>query len=212
MAQFEVYNLKREKVGEVELDDSVFDVEVKEHLFWEVVRWQRAKKRRGTAKVKTRSEVRGGGAKPYRQKGTGRARQGTNRAPQFAGGGVVFGPRPRDYGYALPKKVRRGALRCALSLRARQDKLLIVEDFDLEVPKTRGLLRVLDDLGVDNVLIVDTSIEPNKKNTNLSLSSRNLQKVKYLPQIGLNVYDILRHDHLVLTKASAAEIEGRLRQ
>ncbi len=206
MAQFDVYNLRREKVGQVELDDAVFGAEVKEHLFWEVVRWQLAKRRAGTAKTKTRGEVRGGGKKPYRQKGTGRARQGTSRAPQFVGGGTVFGPQPRSFGYTLPKKVRRGALRSALSLRAQEQKLLIVEDLELQAPRTRELMAVLKGFELGSTLFVDA------ENTNLALSSRNLVKVKYLPEGGVNVYDILKHETLVLSKTSALQLEGRLKR
>jgi len=205
MPEFDVYNLRREKVGQVDLDDAVFGAEVKQHLLWEAVRWQQAKRRVGTAKAKERGEVRGGGHKPYRQKGTGRARQGTVRAPQFAGGGVVFGPRPRSYGYNLPKKVRRGALRSAISLRAQEQRLLIVEDLQLESHKTRGLQQVLGSLGVQRPLLVDGD------NDRLSLSSRNLKGVKYLHQQGLNVYDILKYDTLVLTRESALQVQGRLK-
>lgn len=210
MAQFDVYNLKREKVGEIDLSDSVFNAEVKPHLFWEAVRWQLAKKRSGTAKVKERWEVSGGGKKPYRQKGTGRARQGSERAPNFVGGGTVFGPKPRSYAYTLPKKVKQGALRSALSLRAQEQKLLIVDSFELEAPKTKGLVQVLGLLtgGGEpaSALIVDGA------NENLSLSSRNLYKVKYLPSGGLNVFDILKHDRLIMTRESALEIDGRLKR
>ena len=189
----------------MDLDDAVFGAEVKQHLLWEAVRWQQAKRRVGTAKAKERGEVRGGGHKPYRQKGTGRARQGTVRAPQFAGGGVVFGPRPRRYGDNLPKKVRRGALRSAISLRAQEQRLLIVEDLQLESHKTRGLQQVLGSLGVQRPLLVDGD------NDRLSLSSRNLKGVKYLHQQGLNVYDILKYDTLVLTRESALQVQGRLK-
>ncbi len=205
MPEFDVYNLRREKGGQVDLDDAVFGAEVKQHLLWEAVRWQQAKRRVGTAKAKERGEVRGGGHKPYRQKGTGRARQGTVRAPQFAGGGVVFGPRPRRYGDNLPKKVRRGALRSAISLRAQEQRLLIVEDLQLESHKTRGLQQVLGSLGVQRPLLVDGD------NDRLSLSSRNLKGVKYLHQQGLNVYDILKYDTLVLTRESALQVQGRLK-
>ncbi len=204
MAQFTVYNMKREPVGEVELPDTVFGTEVKEHLFWEVVRWQLAKRRAGTAKTKERSEVRGGGRKPYRQKGTGRARQGSERAPNHVGGGTVFGPRPRSYYYRLPKKVRRGALRSALSLKARDERLVIVDRFELESHKTRGLVEALSRFDVESALLVDG------ENRNLSLSSRNLEKIDYLNKAGLNVYDILRHDHLIMSKDAALDIAGRL--
>jgi len=206
MAQFDVYNLKREKIGSLELSESVFGAEVKPHLFWEVVRWQLAKRRSGTAKTKGRSEVRGGGKKPYRQKGTGRARQGSERAPHFVGGGTVFGPQPRSYGYTLPRKVKQGALRSALSLKAKEQKLLIVDSFELDSHKTKGLVQVLGNLQAPKALIIDAD------NQQLSLSSRNLQGVKYLPEAGLNVFDILRHEQVILTKASALEIDGRLKR
>ncbi len=206
MATFEVYNLERQKVGDIELADAVFGAEVKEHLFWEVIRWQQAKTRSGSAKAKTRSEVSGGNSKPYRQKGTGRARQGSTRAPQHAGGGRAFPPRPRDWSYTIPKKVRKGALRSALSLRVQENRLLIVDSFNLAETKTKVVLGVLDKLGLSNssCLIVD---EPNDV---LALSTRNLQKVKFLPRIGLNLFDLLKHETLIMTRDSAKMAEGVL--
>ncbi|MCB9642418.1 MAG: 50S ribosomal protein L4 [Myxococcales bacterium] len=204
MATFDVYNQNREKVSQVELDDRVFGAEVKEHLFWEVVRNQLANRRAGTAKVKTRSEVRGGGAKPFRQKGTGRARQGSSRAHHMVGGAVVHGPQPRDYSYTVPKKVRQQALCGALSLRAQNQALTILEDLELAQAKTKGLTELLDRFGLNKALIVD------EENNNLLLSCRNLQNFQTLPPIGVNVFDVLRFDHLVLTRRAAEALVARL--
>jgi large subunit ribosomal protein L4 len=205
MPKLDVKNIQGETVGSVELSDAVFGAEVKEHLLWEVVRAQRAGRRAGTAKTKGRSEVRGGGAKPYRQKGTGRARQGTIRAPQFVGGGAVFGPRPRRYRLRVPKQVRRGALRSALSLRARDEDLVVVDTLELEEIKTRRLREALDELGVVKALLVE-----DRTNQKLTLSARNLPDCKVLPPEGVNVYDVLKHDKLVLTTATARAPEQRL--
>lgn len=204
--QVDVYNSKAEKVGSIELPDSIFAAEVREALLWEQVKAQRASRRAGTHKAKTRGEVAGGRAKPYRQKGTGRARQGSTRSPQFVGGGTVFGPRPRDYGYRLPRSARKTALQSALSMRA-QNGLMVLEDFPLEAPRTKTVAAFLEQVGVSDALIVDGD------NENLKLSTRNLPKSKYLSARGLNVYDILDHDALVLTKAAVSQVierfEGR---
>lgn len=204
MATLDVYNQKKEKVGEIELSDAVFNREVKTHLFWEVVRNQMANRRGGNAHTKTRSEIRGGGRKPFKQKGTGRARQGTTRAPHMVGGAVVHGPRKRDYSYTVPKKVRRQALCSAISLRAQANQLLILEDFELEAIKTKALQGVLAGLDVQNALIVELD------NENLKLSCRNLASFQVMPPIGLNVYDVLRYDHLILTRKAAEAVEARL--
>ena len=206
MATYEVKNLDGQKVGELELDDAVFGVEVKEHLLWEVVKYQRAKRRVGSHSTLRRDEVRGGGKKPYRQKGTGNARQGSTRAPHYVGGGSVFGPKPRDYEYHVPKKVRAGALRSALSLRARDAKLVIVDQFALAAIKTKGALAALTRLTAGSVLVVD-----GKENRQLALSVRNLPHAKYLAPEGVNVYDILNHETLVLTRSTALALQERLR-
>lgn len=205
MATFDVYNLNREKVSEIDLADAVFAADIKEHLFWEVVRNQLANRRAGTAKAKTRAEVSGGGKKPFRQKGTGRARQGTTRAPHMVGGAVVHGPQPRDYSYKVPKKVRRQALCSALSLRARDKQIVIVENFDLSAVKTKSLKAILDRFDLQKALIVDAT-----DNQNLRLSCRNLPHFQVLPPIGLNVFDLLRFDHLVLTRKAAEAVVARL--
>src|SRR6185369_15416700 len=158
----EIKNLDGKKVGELELDDAVFGVEVKEYLLWEVVKAQRAKARAGTHSTLRRDEVRGGGKKPYKQKGTGNARQGSTRAPNYVGGGKVFGPHPRDYAYTVPKKVKRAALASALSLRASESKLVIVDKLSFEAPKTKKLAGMLKALGLASALVVD-----GKQNANL---------------------------------------------
>lgn len=205
MPKLAVKNLQNEQVGEIELSDQVYGAEVKEHLLHEVVRMQRARKRAGTACTKERNAVIGGGAKPYRQKGTGRARQGSSRAPNHVGGGTVFGPRPRSYDMSPPKKVRRGAMVSALSFFVNEEKMIVVENFELESHKTRGLADVLGRLGARKALLVDSN-----DNRNLKLSSRNLADHQFLPPEGLNVFDLLKHDELVMTKRAALEIQERL--
>jgi large subunit ribosomal protein L4 len=204
MSTFDVYNQKREKVAQIELDSRVFSAEIKEHLFWEVVRNQLANRRAGTAQAKTRDMVSGGGKKPFRQKGTGRARQGSTRAHHMVGGAVVHGPHPRDYSYVVPKKVRQQALCGALSLRAQSGSLIILNDLDLSEVKTKTLKEVLDRFEVKKALIVD------EENNNLRLSCRNLQGFQTLPPIGVNVYDVLRYEHLILTQRAAEALTARL--
>ncbi len=198
--QVDVINAKNEKIDSIELPDNVFGVEVSEAVLWEEVKAQRASRRRGTHSTKTRDEVSGGGAKPFKQKGTGRARQGSTRAPNQVGGGVVFGPHPRDYGYRIPRSARRAALRSALSLRARDKAVFVVDELSLEVPKTQEIAGFLEKLGHNNVLLVD------ENNDALRLSTRNLKKAKYLHADGVNVLDVLKHEVLVLTKAAVAGV------
>jgi large subunit ribosomal protein L4 len=205
MATLDVINLSGEKVGEIELADAVFSAPVKEHLLHEVVVAQRAARRSGSASTKGRSEVRGSTRKVYRQKGTGRARHGSIRAPIYVGGGVVFGPKPRRYDKHTSKKVRRSALRSAISLRVEEQKLLVLEDLQLGEIKTKRVAQMLEKLGVDRGLIVD-----DKGNTELIKSARNLARSKYIAPEGLNVYDILRHDVLLVTAPAAKQIEERL--
>jgi large subunit ribosomal protein L4 len=197
----DVYNLKREKVGEVDLADAVFNADIKPHLMHEVVRAQRASKRSGTACAKERNAVSGGGRKPYRQKGTGRARQGSRRAPNHSGGGVAHGPRPRSYAFRPPRNVRRGALRSALSLRVKEQRLLVLENFELEEIGTKKLAQILTHLEVGGGLIVD-----HRGNEKLRLSARNLADHSFLPPEGVNVYDVLRHDYLVMTRDAAVSV------
>jgi large subunit ribosomal protein L4 len=203
--QIDVVNIEGKKVGNIELADAVFATEVKEYLLWEVVKAQRAAKRAGTHATKTREFVRGGGKKPYKQKGTGSARQGSSRAPNFVGGGKVFGPHPRDYSYTVPKKVRRAALACALSLRAQEKKLVVLDKLTFEAPKTKQLAGILKALGVASAVLVD-----GKENVQLSKSARNLPSSKFLPPEGLNVYDILDHVGLIITEGAVRAIEARI--
>lgn len=201
----DVRNLDGQKVGEIDLAEAVFGVEVKEGLLWEVVKAQRAKQRAGTHSTLRRDEVRGGGRKPFKQKGTGNARQGSTRAPQFVGGGSVFGPKPRDYEYPVPKKVRAGALRIALSLKAKEAKLVVIDDMALPAAKTKRMVAALQALGIRSALLVD-----DKGNTNLALSVRNIPKAKFIATEGVNVYDVLNHDSLVVTLATLKALETRL--
>jgi len=205
MAKVTVYNLEKKDVGELELADAVFGGEVNEALFYDVVKAQLASRRKGTHKVKNRAEIRATGAKMFRQKGTGRARHGDEKAPQFRGGGRAFGPKPRDYAYKPPRKMRKGALRSALALKLQEGRLLVVEDFQLGEIKTKGLAQILDNLEVPkSSVIVDEA-----GNQNLRMSARNLSKHQYLPPEGVNVYDVLRHEHLILTKGAVAALEAR---
>lgn len=203
--QIDVMNMEGKKVGEMELADAVFAARVKEHLLWEVVKMQQANRRAGTHSTKTRAFVRGGGRKPYKQKGTGNARQGSTRAPQFVGGGKVFGPHPRDYSYTVPKKVKKAALASALSLRVKENRLVVVDRLALEAPKTKQMAGVLKALGVKSALVVD-----GKENVNLARSVRNLADSKHLPPEGLNVYDILNHPGLIIAKDAIKAVEARV--
>lgn len=205
MATFPVYNQQHEKVSEIELSDDVFAAQIKEHLFWEVVRNQLACRRSGTAKTKTRAEVSGGGKKPFRQKGTGRARQGSSRASNMVGGGVSHGPVPRDYSYTVPKKVRRAALCSALSLRAQNQQFFVVDNLDLSEIKTKALAQLFERFQVQEALVVDMA-----DNHNLRLSCRNLQSFQVLPPIGVNVFDVLRFENVILTENAARAMEERL--
>jgi large subunit ribosomal protein L4 len=205
MAKLDVYDLDKNKVGSIELADAVFAGEVNEHLFYEVVKAKLASDRSGTHAVKNRSLVSGGGKKPWKQKHTGRARAGSTRASQFVGGGKAMGPKPRDYSYEVPKKVRQAALRAALSLRNQGGKLLIVQEWKPAAPRTAAAQKVLAKLGVQKVLVVDEAA-----NDALARSVRNLQGADFLAVEGLNVYDILKHDTLVLTASTAKKLEERL--
>lgn len=205
MAKFDVLNLQGKKVSEIELADDVFAAEVKEHVLWEVVRQQLASRRAGTHCTLRRGEVRGGGKKPYRQKGTGNARQGSTRAPNYVGGAKVFAPKPRSYEYSVPKKVKEAALRSAITVRANEQKIVILEDFALSAPKTKQAVGVLNTLGAPSALVVGSSETPNA-----GKAMRNLEASKFLPVEGLNTYDILNYPSLVLTVKTAKTIEARL--
>jgi len=207
MATLDVFNLKKQKVGSVDLDDAVFAAPINESLFHEVIMMQRASKRSGNAATKTRGLVRGGGRKPFRQKGTGQARRGSSRSPLLVGGAVTFGPHPRSYGYRLPKKARRAALRSALSLKVKEQRLVVLDALTMAAPKTKEFAKVLKSFDISKVLIID-----DKGNVNLVKSARNIRYVKVLPEEGINVYDVLRYDHLLTSVAAIKKIEGALKQ
>jgi large subunit ribosomal protein L4 len=204
--QWDVVNLENEKVGTVELPDSVFGVEVRRDILARAVNWQLAKRRAGTHKVKTRKEVSGTTKKPFRQKGTGRARQGSMKGPHMRGGGVVFGPVPRDHSHALPKKVRRLALKAALSAKRADGTLVVVDKAELEDAKTRVLGQRALTLGWGKALIIDGETV----DTNFARAARNLPGLDLLPSRGANVYDILRHETLVLTRTAVDKLVERL--
>ncbi|MDH3624260.1 MAG: 50S ribosomal protein L4 [Myxococcales bacterium] len=205
MPKVKVYNLSKKGVGEIDLSDDVFDAKVNESLFYDVLKAQLATQRKGAASAQTRAEVTATKRKMYKQKGTGNARHGSRRAPIFVGGGTVHGPKPRDFGYRPPRKMRLGALKGALSLKLREGRLLVVKDFELKEIKTKKLADVLAKLKVDGgALIVD-----GKENEKLRLSARNLQNHSVLPPEGVNLYDLLRHEHLVLTRTAVEALEAR---
>ena len=212
--KLDLYNLTNEKVGEVEVSDDVFATDVRPHLFHEVVKMQLANRRRGTHKGKTRSEVSGGGKKPFKQKGTGNARQGTSRAPHMVGGGRAFARRNRDYSYALNKKKCRAALCSALSMAAGEGQIKVVENFDLAEIKTKAVVQILNTLEVARALVVDCQDSEREhttlNNENLRLSVRNLQSYKYLRPEGVNVYDILHYGGLVVTRKGLEKLDARL--
>ncbi len=204
MTSANVYNLSGDSVSSIDLPDDVFNVDRYDHLLHDMVRYSRAHRRQGTAATKTRSAVRGGGKKMYRQKGTGRARHGGSRAPQFRGGGVAHGPQPRSYAFKLNKKVRQGAMKSALTRRAASGSVVVFENLDLAEIKTKPVADLLGKLGIESALFVTSEV-----NENVARSARNIPYVKVLPEAGLNVEDILRHKHLVLTTDSVAKIASR---
>jgi len=202
MASVAVYNIEGKQVGTMELNDAVFGVEINEHLVHMAVVQQLANKRQGTQSAKTRAEVSGGGRKPWRQKGTGHARQGSIRAPQWKGGGVVFAPKPRDYSFKMNKKEKALAIKSALTSRVNESKFYVIDNLTLDEIKTKKMKAVLDNLNLKKALIV-----LDKKNENVELSARNLPKVRTILANSINVYDILKYDAMVLTKDAVAQIE-----
>ena len=204
MVSADIYNTNKEKVSQVVLEDKVFGCEVKPHLLYEVVKMQLANRRAGTASTKNRSQVRGGGKKPWRQKGTGRARAGSIRSPLWKGGGVTFGPLPRNYSYRLNRKVKKLALRTALSIKLKEDKLLILDNFNLPEIKTKAFITTLSRLDIKDAFIIDDN------NLHLEKSARNVPFVKVLRPGGLNVYDILRYDKLIITQSCLEKITRTL--
>ena len=206
MAKLDIKNITGKSVGSVELDEAVFGAEIHEHLLWEVVKWQLAKRRSGTASTKRLGEVRGSSKKVWKQKGTGQARQGSRQAPHFVGGGSVFGPKPRSYEYNMPRKAKKIALRSALSLRASENKIIVVDAFSTD-GKTKSVASALAALATGaKALIVD-----GKDNANLSRGARNLATSQWIAPEGINVYDILRHETVVLTKAALESITTALK-
>ena len=202
MANVSVYNMEGKEVGTMELNDAVFGVEVNEHLVHLPVVRQLANNRQGTQKAKTRSEVSGGGRKPWRQKGTGHARQGSTRAPQWTGGGVVFAPTPRDYSVKMNKKERRAALKSALTSRVQENKLIVLDELKLDEVKTKAMQNVLNNLNVSKAMVVLAD-----NDANVVLSARNIPNVVTALPNTINVYDVLKYNTVILTKASAAAIE-----
>lgn len=202
MANVAVYNIEGKKVGTLELNDAVFGVKINEHLVHMAVVSQLANKRQGTQSAKTRAEVRGGGRKPWRQKGTGHARQGSIRSPQWRGGGVVFAPKPRDYSFKMNRKEKALALKSALTSRVNAEKIIVLDELSFDEIKTKKMKEVLNNLKLDKALIV-----LDKKDANVILSARNLQKVRTVLSNSINVYDILKYDTLVLTKDAVAQLE-----
>ena len=202
MANVSVYNMEGKEVGTMELNDAVFGVEINDHLVHLAVVRQLANNRQGTQKAKTRSEVSGGGRKPWRQKGTGHARQGSTRAPQWTGGGVVFAPTPRDYSLKMNKKERRAALKSVLTSKVQENKLIVLEDLKLDEIKTKAMQNVLSNLNVSKAMVVLAD-----NDQNVVLSARNIPDVITALPGTINVYDVLKYNTLILTKASAAAIE-----
>lgn len=203
MPKVAVFNVSGQQVSEIELDDNVFGVEVNQHVLYEVVKNQLANKRQGTQSALTRSEVRGGGRKPWRQKGTGRARQGSIRSPQWVGGGVVFAPKPRSYKYTLPKKVRRLAMKSALSAKVNASELIVLDELSLNVPKTKDMVNILKNLNVERKALIVLA----EKNEAVIRSANNIPGVETTLVNTLNVYDILKYDQFIITKDAVEKVE-----
>lgn len=203
MPKVALYNMQGQQVGEIDLDDAVFGGEVNEAVLHEAVVMQLAGRRRGTASTLTRSEVRGSGRKPWRQKGTGRARAGSVRSPLWRGGGITFGPKPRDYSYRLPQKVRRLALRSALASKVSEGNIIVLDELRLEAPKTKSMVDILNALSARNKALIVTAGE----NKNVQLSARNIPGISFLTSTRLNVYDLLAHEKLVITRDAVARIQ-----
>ncbi|WP_421382650.1 50S ribosomal protein L4 [Bacillus salacetis] len=203
MPKVALFNQSGSQVGDVELNDSVFGIEPNQNVLYEAVIMQRASQRQGTSKVKGRSEVRGGGRKPWRQKGTGRARQGSIRSPQWRGGGTVFGPVPRSYSYKLPKKVRRLAIKSALSTKVAEENILVLESLVFDAPKTKEFANVLKNLSVNAKTLVVTE----GSEDNVALSARNIPGVTVVAANGISVLDVVAHDKLIITKAAVEKVE-----
>lgn len=208
MPKVALYNVSGAQVGEIELSDAVFGIEPHIHVLHEAVLMQRASLRQGTHKTKGRSEVRGGGRKPWKQKGTGRARQGSIRAPQWKGGGTVFGPTPRSYAYKLPKKVRRLAIKSALSSKVIGNEMIVLDQLDLAAPKTKEFVAILNNLKVERKALVVAA----DYNENVALSARNIPGIKFVAADGINVLDVVSYDKLIITKDAVQKVEEVLAQ
>lgn len=202
MPKLDILNISGDRVGEIELNENVYGAEVNEHVLYEVVKNYLANQRQGTQSAKTRAEVRGGGKKPFRQKGTGNARQGTIRAPHFVGGGVAFAPKPRDYSYKLPKKVKRLAFRSALSSKINEGEVIIIDSLTFDAPKTKEMINVLANIKADRKALIVTL----EKEDNVVKSASNIKNVEASFVGSLNVYEILKHTSLVMTKEAAEKI------
>ena len=202
MPKLNVLNIQGQNVGEIELSDAVFGVEVNEHVLYEVVKNQLANKRQGTQSAKTRAEVRGGGRKPWRQKGTGRARQGSIRAPQWIKGGVVFAPKPRDYRMSIPKSMRRVAMLSALTSKVQNDEMVVLDSLTLEAPKTKEVVKMLNAFNAKKTLIITA-----EANEIVYKSARNIEGVAVLPVNNINVYDLLKYPKVLMTKDAVSKIE-----
>ncbi len=205
MATHTLIDMNNKEAGKVELADDVFGIKPKKHLIKDVVVMQLASKRSGNAETKTRSDVRGGGAKPFRQKGTGNARQGTSRSPINEGGGVVFGPHKRDYSFKIPKKVRKIALKTALIQKKEESRLFVLEKIEFAQPKTKHAIEFLKKLNTKSALVVESD------NKNLELAFRNIPKIKLIKPEGVNVYDVVRYESLIMTKSSMKKVEEKLK-
>ncbi|MGA1869061.1 MAG: 50S ribosomal protein L4 [bacterium] len=202
----EIVNVEGKKTGEIDLSESIFNCEIKQHLLHEVVHYQLAKRRSGTASTKNRSKVRGGGSKPYRQKGTGRARAGTSRSPLWVGGGIIFGPQPRDYSFKVNKKVRKQALCTALSLLRKDGNITVIDEFPLKEAKTRYAVEILEGLGVKEKALIIVNGEYEQ----LRRATRNLSWIKVMGVSDLNVFDILNYKKIIVLQSAMAKIEERL--
>ncbi|WP_129128542.1 50S ribosomal protein L4 [Geomonas oryzae] len=205
MAKLDVFDIKKAKVGEIEVSDAVFNDDVREYLIHEAVKIQLANRRQGTVAVKNRAAVSGSGKKPFKQKGTGQARQGCSRAPQYPGGGVAFGPQPKTYSLSMNKKARKAALRSALSMLYKKEAITVLNNFELPAIKTKAFVEVLNAFNLDKTLVItDTA------NLTLELSARNVKNVKVLGPEGLNIFDIMKYQSVVFTEAAVRRVEGAL--
>ena len=203
MPKVKVYNMLGKEVEEIELNDTIFGVEINQHVVYEVVKSQLANKRQGTQSTKTRAEVRGGGRKPWRQKGTGRARHGSTRSPIWVGGGVTFAPKPRDYSYKVPKKVRRLAMKSALTSKVENKEIIVIDELKFDAPKTKDMINTLKNLNADKKALIVTT----ESNLNIIKSASNIPNVETTVVNNLNVYDILKYNSLIITKDAVRKVE-----